>query len=497
MSISRKAYGFSIKAKKMLSSKLFKTTFLACLSLFLTFGVLNVYAQEGSISPDWSGTKEFHNGISGVEDTTEDNMNSRQGLELLNTAWTGLSLMAPEATENGENVMNNPNIPNDLKRGLLGMVEDASTTAYASYPVINVPHHLAQEWVPGYDQEVTSLYAQNSSSGHNSGYTDLMNSGISPLWNRTLNLSYIAFVVIMIIAGFMIMFRHKLGGQTMVTIGNVLPGVIVSLLLATFSFAIAGLIIDLGGVVTGLVAFVLGDGNTTFTIGNLGGIIKSVFLGDFDLKSFISGTLGGVFGSSPIGNSTGLIAIALAAAGPAGWGALGTMGAVGLLFAVAIFGIVVAGAIKVMIALYKAYFSLLLNVILGPIQITLGAMPGNSHMVNNWFLSIIRNVLVFPVVLFIVNIPNAIANSGASAYLNFPGKLVFEDPSTYGPAGNINVAGGLFMFILRIFVLYFAAQAPKFLEAWFPPNSPKAIGEGIEAAKGNLSKLFLIGGLFK
>lgn len=497
MSISRKAYDLSLKAKKILNSKVFQTTFLICISLFLTLGVLNVYAQEdGKISPDWSGTKEFHNTISGVEDTTEDNMNSRGGLEALNTAWLVLSIAAPEATENGENAMNNPNIPYDLRRGLLGMAEDAGDYVYASYPSVNIPNHLAQEWVPGYDQEVTSLYAQNSSSGHNSGYTDLMNSGISPLWNRTLNLSYIAFVVIMIIAGFMIMFRHKLGGQTMVTIGNVLPGVIVSLLLATFSFAIAGLIIDLGGVVTGLVAFILGDGGEISSISGLGKIMMSVLTGGPGITSLISGGAGALLGGIGLGTGGGLTALVSGAA--PGFAVLaGGLGLIGLIIAIVIVGIIFAGAVKVLIVLYKAYFSLLLSVILGPIQITLGAMPGNSHMVSNWFLSIVRNVLVFPVVLFIINIPNAIASTGSEVLLSFPGKLVFEDPSTYDPRGNVNVAGGLFIFILKIFVLYFAAQAPKFLEAWFPPDSPKAIGEGLEAAKGNLSKIPLIGGLFR
>jgi hypothetical protein len=34
------------------------------------------------------------------------------------------------------------------------------------------------------------------------------------------------FVIVMIIAGFMIMVRNKIGGQTMVTLGNVLPNVL-------------------------------------------------------------------------------------------------------------------------------------------------------------------------------------------------------------------------------------------------------------------------------
>jgi hypothetical protein len=34
------------------------------------------------------------------------------------------------------------------------------------------------------------------------------------------------------------------------------------------------------------------------------------------------------------------------------------------------------GAIMVLITLFKAYFQLLISVVLGPLQITLGAIPG-------------------------------------------------------------------------------------------------------------------------
>jgi hypothetical protein len=490
MSISRKIYNKFLELKEFVSRKSFHNTLVVFLSMILFFGVMNVYAQEDvKLTPDWDGTKEFHNQISGTE-PDEDNMNSRQGLEILNTAWTALSIVAPEVTENGDDVMNNSNIPSDLRKGLIGMAEDAGTLAYASYPAVDIPSHLAQQWVPGYDEKVTGLYAQNSSSGHISGYEELVGSGVVSLWNRVLNLSYVAFVIVMIVAGFMIMFRHKLGGQTMVTIGNVLPGVITALILATFSFAIAGLIIDLGGIISGLVAFILGDGTEISSISDIGKLMGSVLSGGVATTSIITGVVGAL-------GITGYFALGSAVLGPVGLAITGVVGVLGIIIALLIVGIILVGAVKVLITLYKALFSLLLNVVLGPIQITLGALPGNRHMINNWFLSIVRNVLVFPVVLFIVNLPNALVASNSEVLLRFPGKLVYEDPNTYDPSGGLNVAGGLFIFILKIFVLYFAAQAPKYLEAVFPPNTSKAMIEGLEGAKKNLSGIPLIGGLFK
>lgn len=495
MDISKKIYHSFLKIQEFVKRKSFKNSLIAFLSVILFFGVMNTYAaSDTTISPDWEGTKEFHNKISGTN-ADEDNMNSRQGLETLNTGWTALSILAPQITPNSSSVINNPNIPYDLRRGVLGMVEDAGSVAYASYPAVNIPSHLAQQWVPGYDEKVTGLYAANSASGHISGYEELVNSGIVSLWNRVLNISYIAFVLVMIVAGFMIMFRHKLGGQAMVTIGNVIPGVVVSLILATFSFAIAGLVIDLGGVVVSLVAFILGDSAQISSISNLGSIMGSVFNGVTAWTAAISG-IGGALGI--VGSASGAGGIAALIAGTSTFGlmALGASGVIGIAIALITIGVILVGAVKVLITLYSALFSLLLNVVLGPIQITLGAFPGNSHMINNWFLSIVRNVLVFPVVLFIVNLPNALASSG-NVLLNFPGKLVYEDPSTYNPSGALNATGGVFIFILKIFVLYFAAQAPKFLEGIFPPNDNKGFQTGIENAKKSLSGIPLVGSMFR
>lgn len=494
MNIIKKTYSVYRKIRGITERKNFQFLLTVFLVAFLFLGIFNVYAadEEVKMTPDWEGTKTFHNKISGVlDDPKEDNMNSRQGLEVLNTGWTAVTLLAPEVSDNQAAVLDDDNIPYDLKRGLLGMAEDAGTAVYANYPLINIPDHLAQQWVPGYKEGVTSLYAANSASGHPIGYKELQDSGISSLWRMSLNISYVFFVIIMIIAGFMIMFRHKLGGQTMVTLGSVLPRVIVSLIIATFSFAIAGFIIDLGGVVAGIVSVVLGLGDKMYSISSMGQLMQSVFSGGLGTTGIISGFAGSL-------GLTGFFAaggIAALASNPVTMTGLIVVGAIGLIIALAILGITLTGAIKVLITLFKAYFSLLMGVILGPIQITLGAIPGNNAIIKNWFLSILRNVMVFPVVLFIVNLPNALLNLGTAVNLRFPGKLVFQDPGTYDADGI--TMGGFFIVILKIFVLFFAAQAPKYLEAWFPPAPSKAMGEGFANAKASMSKIPLIGGFFK
>jgi hypothetical protein len=99
---------------------------------------------------------------------------------------------------------------------------------------------------------------------------------------------------------------------------------------------------------------------------------------------------------------------------------------------------------------------------------------------------VLRNVLVFPVVFFIVNLPNALIASNTEMRLRLPAKLVYETEG-YDATGP-NVTGGLVLFVLKVFVLFFAAQAPKFVESFLPPNSNKGLAAGFDAVRGSLKR---------
>lgn len=65
------------------------------------------------------------------------------------------------------------------------------------------------------------------------------------IWTVFRNLTFILIVLIMISIGFMIMFRMKINPQTVISIENSLPKIAIALLLITFSYAIAGFLIDI------------------------------------------------------------------------------------------------------------------------------------------------------------------------------------------------------------------------------------------------------------
>jgi len=222
--------------------------------------------------------------------------------------------------------------------------------------------------------------------------------------------------------------------------------------------------------------------------------MKSVFTSDATkVSSIVAGS-----GAGSIALGAGLGSIATAIGGSAVLAILGPalvgVGLIGILLILALLGIVFVGIIKLLITLYKAYFGILLGVAIGPLQIMIGTIPGQNHMTMNWLLGIVRNVLVFPVVFFIVNAPSLLIGDG-DIILNFPEKLTYADPNSTGM--DINASSGFLIFVLKVFAIYLAAQAPKYIEAFIPNTSGKAAGDAGAAAQMSLSKIPLVGALFK
>lgn len=91
--------------------------------------------------------------------------------------------------------------------------------------------------------------------------------GIKPfinLWKVFRDVSYMLLVIILIAIGFMIMFRMKLNPQTVISIENALPRIVIALLLITFSFAIAGFLIDLMYILIGVGISVVSNNNAYY-----------------------------------------------------------------------------------------------------------------------------------------------------------------------------------------------------------------------------------------
>jgi hypothetical protein len=80
-------------------------------------------------------------------------------------------------------------------------------------------------------------------------------SPILALWQLSRNIAYLFMIIIFMVVGIMVMFRRKLNPQTVLTVQAALPGLVIGLILITFSYFLAALITDLAFIGTDLVGF--------------------------------------------------------------------------------------------------------------------------------------------------------------------------------------------------------------------------------------------------
>jgi len=115
-------------------------------------------------------------------------------------------------------------------------------------------------------------YANPPASGIYWAYSGLQSAGFVPktyaaegigfaaikpfmnIWKVFRDISYMLLVLVLIAIGFLIMFRAKINPQTVISVENSLPKIVVALLLITFSFPIAGFLIDLMYISIGIIA---------------------------------------------------------------------------------------------------------------------------------------------------------------------------------------------------------------------------------------------------
>lgn len=226
------------------------------------------------------------------------------------------------------------------------------------------------------------------------GYAGLSTGGaVLMLWTATRNMAYLIIILLLIASGFLIMFRVKINPQTVVSLQTMIPKLIITMLLITFSFAIAGLVIDLIYVIiTAFVGFMSANGvmdapkEITKVIGQL---TSSSFWVYFLLQM-------STWIFSLILSVTLFAIIAFIVPPPAGL-------IIGTLVGIGVFIWMSWTMVKIFIMLVKACVNLILQIIIGPLQIMLDLIPGQSGF-GPWFRNLIASASVFvvvPIMLFI------------------------------------------------------------------------------------------------
>ncbi len=222
------------------------------------------------------------------------------------------------------------------------------------------------------------------------GFTAL--GPIQNIWRVFRDIMYGFFVIIIIVFAFMIMFRVKINPQTVVTIQSAIPKIIIALILVTFSYAIAGLMIDLTYVAIGMIALIFRQ-TGLFGTTSWGRIFDLLTTGPGNANTRI-----GILSWLMVFNNSFMSAVygSVSQLWSLNWGVSIVAFIVGffMLIGLAIWSIVTA--VKIFILLVKTYVSILISVIFSPLIIGFGAVLPSGGF-TSWLKGLVGNLAVYPV----------------------------------------------------------------------------------------------------
>jgi len=249
----------------------------------------------------------------------------------------------------------------------------------------------------------TPVYAQGF------GYDSL--DGVQLVWTASRNMTYFIITILLIASGFLIMFRVKINPQTAVTLQLMIPKIIITLLLVTFSYAIAGLAIDMVYVLLSFIISVLSSSAPSI-IPTASTTISWFTTPDFSKVFFYYINVWNTIGWAVIIPLLGQI--------------------LGLVISLVVLWLI----FKVWWMLLKTYIQLIFHIIIGPWLIMLDLLPGQSGF-SSWFRNLVAHLSVFLVVplMFLFNM---ILWRNNNAVSNFIIQLLttIGDPGVQGIPGS-------------------------------------------------------------
>lgn len=155
----------------------------------------------------------------------------------------------------GETCIKNPNdTENNYKNSMAGFFSNLIKTPISNPPASGIT------WA--YEGLQNAGFVSKSLAAEGIGFSAIR--PFADLWKLFRDISYMLLVVFLMVVGFMIMFRTKLNPQTVISVENALPKIVISLILITFSFAIAGFLIDLMYILISIMISVMSKNDTYY-----------------------------------------------------------------------------------------------------------------------------------------------------------------------------------------------------------------------------------------
>ncbi len=232
---------------------------------------------------------------------------------------------------------------------------------------------------------IQPAYAQ----GTGFGFQNLL--PVLPIWRAFRNVAYFVFILVFVLYGFMIMFRMKINPQNTASFQAAIPKIISTLLVITFAYAIAGFMMDLMLVVFNLILSIFQASGIITSPDNLlvkagsgqGGILVSWLLSTIVSVAFVPGNL---------------VAVLLNLPGWVGFAISLLLGPFSIILQIVIIIAVGYSYVKLIVKLFEAYITVIIQVIFSPIILLQDVLPG-SKAFGDWLRNIVANLSVFPVTM--------------------------------------------------------------------------------------------------
>lgn len=435
--------------KSVVKCQLSIVTFIIFTIFYLLFTISPVHAQ---CTYDPNATEqELINQFNqcAIEENIYDdkifNFNQIAGtIDSLNTQILGTSLLHPQTNEITQG------------RGALAAASSLVAGLFANPPASGVQYFAGQ--IQKFNP-VQPAYAQTGL-----GFDAL--SPVQKLWEVFRNASYVGFVIVFVVMGFMIMFRAHISPQAVATVQDSIPRIVVALILVTFSYAIAGLMIDLMFLVINIIIALLAQS----------GVIEasraSTVIFNKSIIGVITGAWTDIFKTAADAISKLLVDTLI------GGDLLGilkfTLGGIGgLIVGIAALFIM----FRILLMLLMAYVMIILLTIIAPFFFLIQSLPGNNGA-REWFKQMTANVAVFPAVSLMIIFAGVIG--GISAF-GGTGAGTLKDTALQFPL----LVGGLpenaIGKIIGLGILFMTPEAANLVKNAVGSRGPSLGGAGVAA----------------
>ncbi len=319
-------------------------------------------SKEASENMQTSITQE---GVSGEKHVTETTSN------LMNVI--NLHVLGTSESESSESAM----LQQSVGSGLIGTVNSGIVAMYDA--PINSQVYLADLL------QNAKIIPEAQAQGL--GFASL--DPILETWKQFRNVAYLFFVVIFLVIGFMIMFRAKIG-QVAITVQQAIPNIIVALLAVTFSYAIAGFMIDIMYLLLYLLSSLFSSQEDLIS-GSIFNLVGSMFRSfGADVRKAVTDLMSNLLGEGFVKDALVLFS------------SLSASMIVGLAILFSVF--------KIFLELLKSYIAIILQVVFAPVILMIGAIPGQNTFAS-WLKNLTGNLIMWPIILMCLLVNRMLTSS--------------------------------------------------------------------------------------